>query len=354
MMPLVNGNKINNFILDSIAGYTTSEKNKIDRIVKAYGSGQDGTTKFINAFKIGLKTFIFQNYLSNFIDANGSITNLPDIYLKSPVKVNNNLDTDVAFVNGEYIVNEKRVREDFKKKKYLSDNTEAGNYTSREGIEPFSLSNDVFNTEELYFKYVLERERLFTLGLRGDELNQVALMNSFNPNVLLGNGKYAYTDVLLETINKHKKTLSRSYSIIDQIRKAVEVKDANVLTLSDKRVLTGADQDRYATELKALGNPRIQKVADPAENARLSRLFKLLPLINIYQHGVGKTFYGFDFALPQDDYLETMTAAGNLFKNNYDNTKSINYFSTLRRCSVHLFRFANNYTLNFLFRKIVF
>jgi hypothetical protein len=324
MMPLVNGNKINNFILDSIAGYTTSEKNKIDRIVKAYGSGQDGTTKFINAFKIGLKTFIFQNYLSNFIDANGSITNLPDIYLKSPVKVNNNLDTDVAFVNGEYIVNEKRVREDFKKKKYLSDNTEAGNYTSREGIEPFSLSNDVFNTEELYFKYVLERERLFTLGLRGDELNQVALMNSFNPNVLLGSGKYAYTDVLLETINKHKKTLSRSYSIIDQIRKAVEVKDANVLTLSDKRVLTGADQDRYATELKALGNPRIQKVADPEENARLSRLFKLLPLINIYQYGVGKTLYGFDLALPTDDYIEVMEAAGDLFKNNYNNSKTFN------------------------------
>jgi hypothetical protein len=322
LMPLVNGDKVSRFIADSIGGYGESSKNKIDTISKFYGSGQDGVSRFINSFKTGVKTFIFQNYLSNFIDINGSLTTLPNKYYGQTVKINNNLDTDVAVINGEFIVNEKRVTQDFEQKRYLSDNTQPGNYSSREGLVPFDLANDVFNTKELYFKYVLERERLFFLGLRGDELNQMALVNSFNPNVLLGNNKYSYTDLLLNTIDKHRKSLSKNYDIIDQIRKAVELKNVNVLTLSNKRTLTGSEQSRYATELKALGNTRIQKVDDPEENTRISKLFRLLPLINIYQHGVGKTFYGFDFALPQDDYIKTMTAAGDLFKNNYDNAKT--------------------------------
>jgi exodeoxyribonuclease-5 len=322
LMPLVNSNKVSRFIADSIGGYGESSKNKIDAITKIYGAGQDGISNFINSFKTGLKTFIFQNYLSNFIDANGSLTTLPNKYYGQNVKINNNLDTDAAVINGEFIVNEKRVTQDFEQKRYLSDNTQPGNYSSREGLVPFDLANDVFNTKELYFKYVLERERLFFLGLRGDELNQMALVNAFNPNVLLGNNKYSYTDLLLSTIDKNRKALSKNYDIIDQIRKAVELKNVNVLTLSNKRTLTGSEQSRYATELKALGNPRIQKVEDPEENTRISRLFRLLPQINIYQHGVGKTFYGFDFALPMDDYEQTMTAAGDLFKNNYDNTKT--------------------------------
>ena len=322
LMPLVNSDKVSRFIADSIGGYGENSKNKIDTINKIYGSGQDGITRFINSFKPGVKTFIFQNYLSNFIDANGSLTTLPNKYYGQNVKINNNLDTDVAVINGEFIVNEKRIIQDFEQKRYLSDNTQPGNYSSREGLVPFDLANDVFNTKELYFKYVLERERLFSLGLRGDELNQMALINAFNPNVLLGNNKYSYTDLLLSTIDKHRKSLSKNYDIIDQIRKAVELKNVNVLTLSNKRTLTGSEQSRYATELKALGNPRIQKVDDPEENTRISRLFRLLPQIAIYQHGVGKTLYGFDFALPQDDYLKTMTAAGNLFKNNYDNAKT--------------------------------
>jgi hypothetical protein len=45
----------------------------------------------------------------------------------------------------------------------------------------------------------------------------------------------------------------------------------------------------------------------------------------IYQHGVGKTLNGFDNVLPQDDYLKIMKAAGDLFKNNYDNNKTYDF-----------------------------
>ena len=230
-------------------------------VLKAYNTGNssEAINKFISAYKDAISNFIFQNYLSNMIDEKGNIVSVPTSFRKQQVKINNSLKTDVEIKDGVFIVNEKRIRQDFNEKKYIATDNEVNNYSSREGLEAFTESNDVFPTEESYFKYVLEREYLFNKGLRGTELNQEALMNVFNYASIMLPGKYSFTDQVLEVINKHKKTLSRGYGIIEQIRGYVEKSDLNLLTLSDRDVLTGDTATSYATELKALANPRIQK-----------------------------------------------------------------------------------------------
>jgi hypothetical protein len=324
MMPLKNGDKINTFISNVIGGYSETQKSRINEIFKAYGTSSEAINKFMSAYKDAVNNFIFQNYLSNMIDKKGNIVSVPTEFNKQEVKIDLSLPTDVEIRDGVFIVNSKRIRQDFTEKKYLATDNEVNNYSSREGLEAFTESNDVFPTEESYFKYVLEREYLFNKGLRGTELNKEALMNVFNYASIMLPGKYSFSDQVLEVINKHKKTLSRGYGIIEQIRGYVEKSDLNLLTLSDRDVLTGDTATSYATELKALANPRIQKVADPEENLKISKLFALFPLMMVYQHGYGQTIAGFELALPTEKVLSKMKAAGALFKNNYDNAKTYN------------------------------
>jgi len=331
MMDLINGPKVNRFLLDALGGYEGNSK--LEKIVdsKKYKATQEGLARFNRDFKSGLKTFVFQNYLSNTVFEDGKFVMIPNKYRQQEVKIDNSIDTDVTIKDGVFLINQNRIREDYTNKRYLDTSTSAESYTERQGLEAFpSNENDLFPTEESYIRYVLERENLFQKGLRGDELNQFALINTFNPGVIINPGKYSYSDLVMKTIDKHRSTLSRQFSIIDQIRKYVEAgANKSILTLTNRDVIDGNTATLYASELKQLGNAKIQKVKNtetsPEENERLSRIFKLFPLLMIYQHGVGKTLNGFDNVLPQDDYLKIMKAAGDLFKNNYDNNKTYDF-----------------------------
>ena len=331
MMDLINGPKVNRFLLDALGGYEGNSK--LEKIVdsKKYKATQEGLARFNRDFKSGLKTFVFQNYLSNTVFEDGKFVMIPNKYRQQEVKIDNSIDTDVTIKDGVFLINQNRIKEDYTNKRYLDTSTSAESYAERQGLEAFpSNENDLFPTEESYIRYVLERENLFQKGLRGDELNQFALINTFNPGVIINPGKYSYSDLVMKTIDKHRSTLSRQFSIIDQIRKYVEAgANKSILTLTNRDVIDGNTATLYASELKQLGNAKIQKVKNtetsPEENDRLSRIFKLFPLLMIYQHGVGKTLNGFDNVLPQDDYLKIMKAAGDLFKNNYDNDKTYNF-----------------------------
>jgi hypothetical protein len=331
MMDLINGPKVNRFLLDAMGGYEGNSK--LEKIVdsKKYKATQEGLTRFNRDFKSGLKTFVFQNYLSNTVFEDGKFVMIPNKYRQQEVKIDNSIDTDVTIKDGVFLINQNRIREDYTNKRYLDTSTSAESYTERQGLEAFpSNENDLFPTEESYIRYVLERENLFQKGLRGDELNQFALINTFNPGVIINPGKYSYSDLVMKTIDKHRSTLSRQFSIIDQIRKYVEAgANKSILTLTNRDVIDGNTATLYASELKQLGNAKIQKVKNtetsPEENERLSRIFKLFPLLMIYQHGAGKTLNGFDNVLPQDDYLKIMKAAGDLFKNNYNNNKTYDF-----------------------------
>lgn len=329
MMELVNGTKTTNFILDSLGGYEGNSKLK--DIIAVYGSTQDSFDRYTSDYKTALKTFVFQNYQSDFINENGKFLVVPERYKGLEVKVDNTLNTDVIFKDGVYTINENRLRSDYQNKVYLDTNLSPNGYSERAGLEAFPSNEiDVFPQEALYFKYALERERLNKEGLVGDELNQFALINAFNPVVIFNAGKYSYSDLVLRTINKHRRTLSNQYAIVDQITKyLLTSKENSILTLANRDVIDGNTATSYANEIKQLGNAKVVKVENtetsPQENERLSEIFRLFPLIMIYQHGAGKTKYGFDTVLPQEEYLNKMKDSGALFKNNYQTPEVYNF-----------------------------
>ncbi len=319
MLPLRNGEATNEFIK-----YALNDKESRKNINKRFGTTNDSLVNFVSSFKNDISNFILQNYLSNFVDANGSIVKIPTEFKEMPVKLSKNLSGDVEIKDGVVYVNSQNLREDFANKSYLNTAEGPKSYAQRPGLEPFKTEQDPFASEEAYIKYAIFRSYMQTKGYTGLELNKIALLNSFNYNALMRNNDYSYTNEVIDVIQKYPN-LAIDYPILEQIsiHSTSKSTEFNVLTLTDRDVIDAATKDTYARNIRALGNESVQKVADPAENLRISRLFHMLPLVAIYQHGVGSTLYGFDQVLPQDMVQSAMQNASNLFKLNYWNTKAL-------------------------------
>lgn len=225
-------------------------------------------------------------------------------------------------------VNPKRIESDFKNKNYLVTSSSINSYKSR-GLEPFQTGDDVFESKSSYYRFVIEREYLKDKGFTKEELNKVALLNTFNPSVILRKGTYSFTNQMLEAIQKFPE-LSK-YPIVNQLSLYPFDKNFNVLTLNDKDLLDGPQADIYAQNIRELANPKIQKIgsADKAEdvknNETVSRLFYMLQLMATYQHGVGPTIAGFNEVVPQDSYLSVMNNASPLFIQHYFNEDTLEY-----------------------------
>lgn len=321
MLSLRNGNATNKFIEEALANSTYK-----GLIGKKFGFTNDGMVNFVDTFKNNISNFILQNYLSNFMDAKGNIVKVPQEFKEMPVKLSKNLSTDIEIKDGVVYVNSQNLREDFSNKSYLDTAVGPRSYAQRPGLEPFKIEQDPFPSEEAYIKYSIFRAYLQNKGYTGTELNKIALLDAFNYNALMRNNDYSYTNEVLDLIQKYPK-LTIDYPILEQISilSTSASTDFNILTLTDRDAIDGMTKDTYANNIRSLANPRIQKVADPEENLRISRLFYMLPLVAVYQHGVGSTLYGFDQVLPQDMIQSAMQNASNLFKLNYWDSKTLSH-----------------------------
>ena len=321
MLSLRNGDATNKFIEEALANSTYK-----GLIGKKFGFTNDGMVNFVDTFKNNISNFILQNYLSNFMDVKGNIVKIPQEFKEMPVKLSNNLSTDVEIKDGIVYVNSQNLREDFSNKSYLDTAVGPRSYAQRPGLEPFKIEQDPFPSEEAYIKYSIFRAYLQNKGYTGTELNKIALLDAFNYNALMRNNDYSYTNEVLDLIQKYPK-LTIDYPILEQISilSTSASTDFNILTLTDRDAMDGMTKDTYANNIRSLANPRIQKVADPEENLRISRLFHMLPLVAVYQHGVGSTLYGFDQVLPQDMIQSAMQSASNLFKLNYWDSKTLSH-----------------------------
>lgn len=308
MMDLVNNPITNEAIKDIIANRDISER---------FGPGTDGVVKFIDAYKDAIVTFIFQNYLTNSVDPNGNI--ITDAKTYRGVKVTNSrtLNNDAVYTPEGITINLNNIKRDFADKAYLVLSESGVAYQKRNGLKPFNNNEDPFTTEEQYIKYVLERAYLQEQGLKDLELNQVALMNVFNPTALTKNTEYSFTKMVLDIVDKYPG-LRSEFPVLEQLSGRNSKNDTYLLTLNDRDVLDGASKDTYASNIRALGNPRIEKVRGDG-NQKISRIFNMLPLVAVYQHGHGVTPFGLEQILPQDKIRIATENAGNLFKVNYWN-----------------------------------
>lgn len=308
MMDLVNNPITNEAIKDIIANRNIAEK---------FGPGTDGVVKFVDSYKDAIVTFIFQNYLTNSVDPNGNI--ITDAKTYRGVKVTNSktLNNDAVYTPEGITINLDNIKRDFADKAYLVSSESAVSYKNRDGLKPFNNNENPFTTEEQYIKYVLERAYLQKQGLKDLELNQVALMNVFNPAALTKNTEYSFTKMVLDIVDQYPG-LKTEFPVLEQLSGRNSKNDTYLLTLNDRDVLDGASKDTYASNIRALGNPRIEKVRGDG-NQKISRIFNMLPLVAVYQHGHGVTPFGLEQILPQDKIRIATENAGNLFKVNYWN-----------------------------------
>ena len=199
----------------------------------------------------------------------------------------------------------------------------------------FKSTDNPFPTQASYNIYVVEREFLRTQypseGLTDKQLvayekflNQRALINVYNKDIILGTDEYSYTDQVMKMVNSLPTEVKDKYPVLNQISRLPFKGAEKIIQLNDQKLVKGDLASTYYQNLRELGDETITKLSDPIENKRLSDVFKVFSLMMIHQHGVGYTKYGFVKALDDTDYLEVMRNASEIFMNKHLNVSSLN------------------------------
>ena len=327
LFPLRNNDTVTNFILK-----TSTER--AGAVAKRFGKGQDGTRNFITQFKNAIPNYILQNYMSNFVDENGKLTSMPKNFNKMDVVSKVGVKNGAEIINGKLFVDEAKLRKEYQEGLYYRNNTMPGNY-SESGLRGLGALV-IFESEAAYFRYVFERENqrnLYSLEsvLKNKDfkkmreltandkeayeayINQRALINAFNRASIMGIEGQSYTDMVLDMIEEFNHLKGR-YPILSQFTMPNIKTGERVLTLNDKAMLKDPQlAEIYFENLKDLADENVKKVTDPTDNKRISKLFGLLPIMSMYQHGIGYSKYGFNEALPYEDFIRVMETASEIF-----------------------------------------
>ena len=103
----------------------------------------------------------------------------------------------------------------------------------------------------------------------------------------------------------------------------VNVTPSKTITLNNKSEVKGALAEAYHQNLIDLADDNVQKVKNAEENKTISDMFKVLPLMSIYQNGVGNTKYGLSYVVPDKVYFELLEPASRKFLETELNTKTL-------------------------------
>jgi hypothetical protein len=318
---------LNDFILSKI-------RLNADLIKANFGQGKDGASRFIDEYKNAMINFIYQNYMSNIIDSNGKISNRPDDYRGHKVTTNNSQEKDVIInkdaegtITG-ISVNYNLIESDYNNNLYLGKNNAVDNSYFKRGLKTFKEADALFPDKTSFIKYVIEREYLRdiykdTIPAASLEmyLADKALMNTFNRTAIMKDNEHSYTDKIMNII-KNFPQLKAQFPILEQISRVPSKTGDNILTLNDRKIISGSEAQIYVQNIKQLADPNIKKVENNQANKAISDVFGLFPQIMVYQHGVGKSKYGFNSALPVDKYNTIMKYASKVFSDNYMNNNA--------------------------------
>jgi hypothetical protein len=338
LFPLRNNDRVTDFIVNA-------SQTRQSSVIKTFGRGQDGTRRFITEFKNAIPNYIYQNYMSNFIDGNGNVTSMPEVFKKMPVVEKVGAKNGAEIIDGKLYVDKNRLSNEFKQGLYLRSNTGALGYT-KQGLRGFGEVEGLFPNESTYFKYVFERElqrNLYPMNIvtankdylrlkavvPGEQqayeayINQRALINAFNRKAIMGLPGQSYTDMVLDTVEEFSELKSK-YPILTQFTKPRLKTGEIVLTLNDTKSLKDPQlAEIYFQNLTDLANEDVKKVINPEDNKRISKLFSMLPQMMMYQHGIGYSKYGFTKALPYKEFLGVMQTASEIFMDKQLNDKTL-------------------------------
>jgi len=354
IMPLRLNNKVMAFMSEKLG-------RDLSKIQAKFGQGLDGEERFTSEFNNAVVNYIFQNFMSNFIDQDGVITELPTTYRSMPVVKKPGIKNGAEIIDGVLYVDTKTLESDFRNKKFSKLYSGTDSYANR-GLLGFQPNDNHFPTQASYNKYVVEREYLRTLypftGTTKEEaqahekfLNQRALLNAFNAHAILESNEYSYTDMVVKTISEFSHLKSK-YAVLEQISKLMRGKK-KVLQLNDRDFAKGDLAESYYQNIRELADPNVRKIVAKSDspedlqkaaddNRRLSEVFQLFSMMAIYQHGVGYNKYGFNKILDDADYIEVMRSAAALFTENNLNYGALKFtYDQLMNDEVE--RFFKNY-----------
>jgi hypothetical protein len=334
LFKLRNNPRINQYVSYAISAHAS-------KITGKYGKGQEGVRQFINEYKNAVVNYIFQNYMSNIVNAQGKVVNIPDVYRGAEViQTNAELKNGIEFREGTFYINRTELEKQFAGKFYL-DNSPSPDAYSKKGLKPFKVQDDPFNTFASYLRYTMEREFIMNKfpkdkmkagkgWLKSRDyatfLNQRALINSFNQNAIIGTEEYSFTKLVQSVIDDYPQ-LKDKYPILLQLSEANSRGPEKILTLSNKGLAKGDLAEAYNLNLSDLADANVMKLSnnDVEANNYISEVFKILPIMSIYQNGVGYSKYGINKVLSYDQFLSVIENASinftnqNLNINTFDN-----------------------------------
>ena len=320
-------------VITDYIGELFADPEKSALIRAKFKKGIDGQERFTTVFNNAVVNFIYQNDMSNFVE-DGKFVNFPKVYEGLNISVNDESPYAAIAEEGKLILNTRQIESEYANKKYLTTSTtEDSNINT--GLDVFTLKQDPFNTLESYYRYVIARETLrFNTTeetLEGNKyferkvkelddvnmayesyISEKALAESFNFNYIMGKTKYSYTQTVLDTINEFTTedfNIKDAYPILAQLAPAPNKEGLKLLQLNNKKEAQGTLASSYYLDIRKLADPSIMKVANRADNNRISEVFSSFSLMMYYQHGLGKTTLGFVKALDPSRYKNIMTTA---------------------------------------------
>ena len=322
--------RLDNRVSDFIAGTLNTSKSQI---TSKFGQGVDGEERFTTEYNNAVVNFVFQNFMSNFVDSKGNIVEIPDEYRYMPVIIKAGIKNGAEVKDSTVYIDRAQLTKDFTEKLYLRDSNSPNSYANR-GLASFKTTDNPFPTQASYNRYVVEREFLRTqyssenltekqLVAYEKFLNQRALINVFNKDIILGTDEYSYTDMVMKMIKSLPDEVKDKYPVLNQISQLPFKGSQKILQLNDQKLVKGDLATTYYQNLRELGDDTVTKLNDPLENQRLSDVFRVFSLMMIHQHGVGYSKYGFVKALDDADYMEVMRSASDIFMNQHVNSNTL-------------------------------
>jgi len=151
-----------------------------------------------------------------------------------------------------------------------------------------------------------------------DYIRDLALLNNLNVQFMFKDVNSYATQV--DKLTMDHKNLLTDYKVLSSLL-FTNIRGVRNLKLSEIK-LTADEVNIYHDELERLADPRIMKVEDPFENARISKIFAAFPFFAFFQAGQGsKNRYSLSRLISTKVYSEMLSEASALAIKKLDASK---------------------------------
>jgi hypothetical protein len=328
-----------------ISDYLIGKKEKIRRDLETTFPGRN-IEMFSNVFRNDIVSFILQNAIRRYSAKEGFLS--LDQETKIPTSLVKELKRGAFVKNGTMYIDMNQLQKEFLSKAWVKNSDAENSYEDRGlyALDPSTFMNNSQTNYDQYRNFVLHREYLRytnplttefsksvefkeeldnTKELFPDLTNEKAvrytyekliairaLDNAFNFYNLFQDKENSF-GVRMSILLQNYPELKKQYPVLGKLKLDSDKEDtAFNLFISDKDF----DNDKsnlYTQDLKKLADPTHVKVADPQENARISRMFKLMNMVSFLQTGLNKTKLSFTNVVDFTDFLTVVEDEAELF-----------------------------------------